>query len=87
MSQIPEMNSYPLKNSTIVLDNVRIYHNAKWIQIVEGLDGHVEFLPSYSPDFNPIELAFGTIKAWLQKYNHFVKVLNDTIYAFMMACN
>lgn len=26
-----------------------------------------EFLPPYSPDFNPIELAFSAIKAWIRR--------------------
>ena len=50
MFQIREMNPYPLKNSVIVLDNARIHHNAEWFKIVEGLGGHVKFLPAYLPD-------------------------------------
>jgi transposase len=31
-------------------------------------EGHVvRFLPPYSPDFNPIELTFSVLKAWLQR--------------------
>jgi len=80
------MNPYPLENSVIVLDNARIHHNAEWIEIVEGLGGRVEFLPPYSADFNPIELAFGTIKKWLQRHNHFIEMLDDPTYALMLAC-
>ena len=80
------MNPYPFKNSVIVLDNARIHHNAEWIEIVEGLGGRVEFLPPYSPDFNPIELTFGTIKAWLQRYRYFVEAVDNPTYAIMMAC-
>ncbi|KAF8584516.1 hypothetical protein K439DRAFT_1345968 [Ramaria rubella] len=28
---------------------------------------HIEFLPPYSPDYNPIELAFLTIKAHIKR--------------------
>ena len=69
-----------------MLDNARIHHNAEWIDLVEGLGTRIEFIPPYSPDFNPIELAFGTIKAWLQKHNYFVEALDDSKYAIMMAC-
>jgi len=31
---------------------------------------HVTFLPPYSPDFNPIELAFSAIKARIKRDNH-----------------
>ena len=27
----------------------------------------LDFLPSYSPDFNPIEEAFAELKAWMRK--------------------
>jgi len=27
----------------------------------------VEFLPAYSPDFNPIEQAFGVMKAYMRR--------------------
>lgn len=28
----------------------------------------LEFLPPYSPDFNPIEEAFAELKAWMKKH-------------------
>ena len=34
----------------------------------------VEFLPPYSPDFNPIELAFSVIKARLRRMHDFARV-------------
>lgn len=30
---------------------------------------HYVFLPPYSPDYNPIELAFSSMKAWFRKHN------------------
>ena len=29
----------------------------------------LEYLPPYSPDFNPIEEAFAEMKAWMKKNN------------------
>jgi len=29
---------------------------------------HLVYLPPYSPDFNPIEEAFSSIKAWLRRH-------------------
>jgi hypothetical protein len=29
---------------------------------------HLEFLPAYSPDFNPIEQAFSKIKAYIRRH-------------------
>jgi len=31
---------------------------------------HCEFLPPYSPDFNPIELTFSAVKAHLRQNHH-----------------
>jgi transposase len=33
---------------------------------LNGLARSLQFLPSYSPDFNPIEQAFATLKAFLR---------------------
>ena len=33
---------------------------------LDGLGAPLRFLPPYSPDFNPIELAFATLKAFLR---------------------
>jgi transposase len=81
------MNPHPGKNSVLILDNARIHHNAEWIELVEGLGGRVEFLPPYSPDFNPIELAFCQIKMWLKRHYNFVETFSDDpIYPIMYAC-
>ena len=33
---------------------------------IEHAGAHLRFLPPYSPDFNPIELAFAKLKAFLR---------------------
>jgi hypothetical protein len=48
--------------SVIVMDNAR-FHNKEQIQEVLQKAGHIMLpLPKYSPDFNPIEQSFATIK-------------------------
>ena len=51
-----------LAGSVIVLDNARIHHGGKIQQIVEEAGCSVLYLPPYSPDFSPIEPAWGWIK-------------------------
>jgi len=46
-----------------------------------------EFLPPYSPDFNPIETAFSTIKQFLQRNRYFVDVSYNPIYPLLIACS
>ncbi|CAG8687891.1 5737_t:CDS:2, partial [Acaulospora morrowiae] len=74
---IPHMNPFPGKNSVLIMDNARIHYNAEWISVIEELEGHILFLLSYFLDFNPIELAFSTIKAWLRRNNDFVLPSNS----------
>jgi transposase len=38
-------------------------------EICENAGVRLEFLPPYSPDFNPIEEAFAELKAWMRKNN------------------
>ena len=42
----------------------------------------IEFLPPYSPDFNPIEEAFSSIKSWIRHNRDFIRaglIANDPI--------
>jgi transposase len=64
---LPHMNKWPLPNSVLVVDNASIHKVAGIREMVEEQGARLLFLPAYSPDFNPIELAFSTIKAWLRK--------------------
>jgi putative transposase len=51
----------------MVLDNSRLHRNKLVSAFVAGVDRlEVEFLPSYAPELNPIELLWGWIKGfWL----------------------
>jgi len=63
---LPLMNAYPLPRSVLVMDNAPV-HKKLQIQALAALRGIiVVFLPPYSYDFNPIELAFKDAKAWMQ---------------------
>lgn len=51
----------------LVLDNYPIHKANKLETLVEQRGASILFLPTYSPDFNPIELAFSKLKAHLKK--------------------
>ena len=55
-----------LPGTTIVLDNLNVHKNAAARQAVEAAGCRLLFLPAYSPDFNPIELANAKLKAYLR---------------------
>jgi transposase len=46
----------------VVLDNLRAHKSADAHTAIEAVGCRLLFLPAYSPDFNPIELAFAKIK-------------------------
>jgi transposase len=81
------MNPYPGNNSVIIMDNAKIHHDADLISLLEGLGCHVVFLPAYSPDFNPIETAFSTIKLWIKRNFDFIEACDDPVYALLVACS
>jgi len=51
----------------VVLDNLPVHKSARARALIEGAGCAVLFLPAYSPDFNPIELAFAKIKTALRR--------------------
>jgi transposase len=53
--------------SIVVMDNYTIHHNAEVRDLIEGANCELLYLPTYSPDFNPIEHIFAKIKAFLKR--------------------
>ena len=78
------MNEWPLPNSVLVIDNASIHKVEGIREMVEERGARLLYLPAYSPDFNPIELAFSSIKAWLRanraRVNQDLELDEDGIY-------
>jgi transposase len=55
------------KGQVVVLDGLGAHRTEKVREFVEGRGADLVFLPSYSPDLNPIEEAFSKIKALVRK--------------------
>ncbi len=51
----------------VVMDNLPAHKPVAVRQAVEASGAELRFLPPYSPDFNPIEMAFSKLKAFLKK--------------------
>ena len=52
---------------TVILDNLPAHKGAAIQAAIEASGARLRFLPPYSPDFNPIEMAFAKLKALLRK--------------------
>lgn len=71
----------------IILDNVGFHKSGRTQQLVKAKGGWVLFLPPYSPDLNPIEMAFFKLKTLLRKrtassFNAITHALADIISLF-----
>lgn len=61
---IPKTN-----NKTILMDNARIHKTKKVKQVLDENGMNAIFNVPYSPQFNPIELTFNTIKQYIKSHN------------------
>lgn len=59
---VPELR----EGDVVVWDNLAAHKDAQVRALVEGKGAKLFFLPPYSPDLNPIELAWAWTKWWLK---------------------
>ena len=58
---------YPLGGVCVVMDKARFHRSRVLEDMFTGEDIELRFLPSYSPEYNPIETAFAWIKAHVRR--------------------
>ncbi len=71
----------------VVLDNLVVHKQPEVRIAIEQAGAHLRFLPPYSPDFNPIELAFAKLKAFLRaarprNFEHVYDLIARAIHLF-----
>jgi transposase len=67
----------------VILDNLSFHKSAKAKGAIEARGAWMLFLPQYSPDLNPIEMAFAKLKAHLRKaaarsFDALIQVIGNT---------
>jgi len=66
----------------VILDNLPAHKPTAIRDAIEAAGAVLSLLPPYSPDFNPIELAFSKLKSWLRSQAARTKeALDDAIAA------
>jgi len=55
------------KGDVVILDNLATHRSPKAAAILKDIGAWFLFLPPYSPDLNPIEMAFAKIKTLIRK--------------------
>lgn len=56
------------KNTVIVLDNATFHNKSHLFDLVSDTDKKIIFLPPYSPDLNPIEKIWASLKSFLRSF-------------------
>ena len=55
------------EGQVVILDGLGAHRPQRIRELIEARGADLVFLPSYSPDFNPIEEAFSKVKALVRK--------------------
>ena len=64
---LPRMNPFPAPRSVLILDNASCHRSQELKEMCREAGVVLEFLPPYSPDFNPIKESFSALKAWIRR--------------------
>ena len=78
------------RGDVVVLDNLAAHKQPAVRTAIETVGACVRFLPPYSPDFNPIELAFAKLKAFLRaarprSFDHVCSLMATALDLFTVA--
>lgn len=68
----------------MLMDNLSSHKASRIRQLIESVGARLEFLPPYSPDWNPIELCWSKIKTTLRtaKAHTFESLVEGLGFAF-----
>lgn len=67
------------KNSLVVLDNASFHKTERTKELAEKFSCRLLFLPPYSPDLNPIEKFWASLKAKIKKIADGIKSLSTCV--------
>ena len=73
--------------TVVILDNLATHKSARAAQVLRDKGCWFLFLPAYSPDLNPIEMAFAKLKAYLKRigartFDHLLNAIGDICAMF-----
>ena len=73
--------------TAVILDNLSTHNSQRTAQTSQDIEAWFLFLPPYSPDLNPIEIAFAKLKAHLRRigartFDTLIKTLGNTCHLF-----
>lgn len=69
----------------LVIDNCSTHHGDDIKPLCRSFGIQLEYLPPYSPDLNPIETTFHTLKAWIRRHAESFEADYGDFYSFLIA--
>lgn len=68
----------------VILDNLSAHKSKATAELIENVGARIEFLPAYSPDFNPIEKMWSKVKESLRAtkardYNNLIAAIRAAL--------
>ena len=69
--------------SVIIMDNAS-FHSKTWLPMIAEAYGHkIIWMPKYSPDKNPIEHIWASMKTWLRNFSKNYTTIRAAIAAYL----
>ena len=93
--------AFPGPNSVVIMDNCAVHNKEELTSYAHDHTVEMVFLPPYSPQYNPIESLFNTLKTWIKSNRDIVcqidpylaldaafgSITPDMCKAWVLACN
>jgi len=80
---LTKMQRFPAARSVLVMDNCRTHFNKELLEACDEVGVKLEYLPPYSPDFNPIEESFSALKAWMRRHRDLIEGFGSFFEGFV----
>lgn len=78
-----KMTPFPGPRSVLVMDNCRSHHGEDVKEMCRQAGVRLEYLPTYSPDYNAIEESFSELKSWMRRNRELVPLFAPFFEAYI----
>jgi transposase len=83
-TRYPRMNRFGMKNSVLLIDNCPTHFDPYLREICISRGILLLYLPPYSPDYAPIEIAFSMIKGQCKRHRRWMTSEENVFHGLKM---
>ena len=80
---LPQMNPFPAPRSVLIMDNCSTHKTQALKRVCDDRGIELVFLPPYSPDLNPIESSFASLKRWIRRNRELAVYFGNDFEGFL----